>query len=485
MGFILVDDFSGKMSSYTYQSDFYSVQYRDWDWDFNRRNKDKQLYIVFTDDNIFYDSYIDFYLKKEYCIYCKDSFGKVYNYDYLIFSLKYDIVNLNKIPFKYSSYSIRDAKLSIELMYNNETLGEFLVERNVDITNKCGYFYYFIDLSVFKGMDSVDISNLINNLGAEKEVKFNRFRIRVLANLGVYSKIYFGDLFLLQDSIEHNLLSSIASKFHNAYYEECGVIEEAESGKNYVIMKDIYDVDEGYVIAFSSSKKDLESFTKKVYGSNYFEFEQKLEPVEIHQIRSIEHTNEGYKLTFYDNFDGGRLLYDWGINDKVYFVVPCIIDNFIDESYKMPCILITYNYPEVQSVPIKKNRLFNIMIDRYKPFQDKSNLYKYGYIRDFSCVKIDIVISIFAGNMDLSNKLSKMVRENIDTSNTINIFDLEFDIENIEYRTISVFNEYAPSSEFNVSIHCFEKLSSISYNYYLLRDIEYTIDTIPNYYKEV
>lgn len=467
MGYILVDDFSGRMSDYTYQSEFFKVDYRDWDWDFNRKDKEKQLYITFTNDSLYYDTYIDFHLKDEYCIYCEDSFGKGYHYDYLIFSLKYDIVNLNKVPLKYSDYSIRDIKLSIELMYDNESLGEFLVERNVNITNRCDYFYYFIDLSVLK---------------REGVVKFNRFRIWVLANLGLYSKIYFGDLFLMQDSPEHNLLISLSRRFHNVYFENCGIIGEAKAGKKTVILKDLYDLQEGYVIAFSRTKQDLENFIKKYYGYNYFRFDNSLETVEIHQIKTIEYKDYGYILTFYDNFDGESLLFDWGVNDSVYFVVPCIIDNFIDESYKMPCILLTYNYPEVQTVPIRKLKLFNIMLDRSQVFQgkDKSQLYKYGYIKDFSCIKMEITISIFADTMELSNKLTKIVRENVDISNTINIFDLEFDIENIEYKTISVFNEYAPSSEFTLSVYCFEKLSPITYDYYVLRSIETDFDYIPN-----
>jgi hypothetical protein len=450
MGYILVDDFTGRNQAKAYNNTFYELNFSDWDWEFNRKDKDKVMFISFTRDDIYNDSFIEIDLKKEYCIYCEDNFGKLYNYDYLIFSWKEYLVNLNNISFFGSPFNFNNKILmSLELLYNDKSLGEFLVFNNLNLES-CDYKHFALDLSIFKSDFSV--------------VKFNKIRIHILTNIGVFSKIYFGDIFLMQDYVEHNMVSSIVKELNFSHIEKCGTL--LSQGKDYIILSDMYDIEDGYCIALSNSYNELSSFSRKIYGYNYLEYDT-LEIVEIHQIKSIELTDLGYKLNFYNSFDGEKLLYNWASGTDVYFVVPCIMDNFIDESYKLPCILVTYNFPSVDTKTTNRHRkVFNIKVNRGsldRPFE-------FGIIKSFNYLEMEILISVFSGNQDLSNKLTNKVRNKVDILDYIYIFDLKFDISDIKYSTLSVFDEYSPVSEFTIETYTLERLEPISYQNYLLKE---------------
>jgi hypothetical protein len=465
MGLLLVDDFSGKYSNVITHGDlFYRVDYRDWKWDFNREGKDKQMYITFVKGGFYSDNYIDLFLKRDYCINCEDVYGKVYNYDYLVFSWKEQVINLRN-DIIVQDNAIRNVfqgkfNLSIELMYNDESLGEFLVYNNVKAYNKNNYKFFFIDLSIFDYKKT------------KKLYKFNKVRIRVLRNLGEFSKIYFGDLYLLQDSVEHNLLVSIEKEIHNKYYEKVGKV--LESGENYIILDEVYDLEDGFCIAIAKNERDLISFSNIIKGYNYIENIDKINTiVEFHQVKEIIPVDKGYKLTFYDNFDGEEVLFDWGIGTEVFFVVPVVKDDFIDETYKMPLILLTYNYPSIDTFSTERHyKIFNILFNR------ETGQAKYGVIKDLSCLKMEITISIFCPNLDVSNKIANLIRNKLDILGYISIFDLDFDIEEITYRTVSL-TEYAPSAEFVLSVYCFEKFDKIDYEkYYELKEVITNIDII-------
>lgn len=446
MGYILVDDFTGNRSQFVPVSNpFYTIKYRDWDWDFNRKNKDRQLYIEITTSNLLdNNNYIDIILNQEYFIEYEDVFGKKQKYDYFLFSWKEEIINLDNAPIIYSPESIGNSDFSLGFYYNDVLLYEFIIFHNFPMNDD--YRRHLIDLSVFQNLEIK---------------KFNRIKLKVLSNKGKLSKFYLGDMFMFQDTIEQNLLLSISSKLNNKYYEKCGTLLQCEN--DFIIVKDLVDVKEGYCIALAKSEKELVNFNNKVLGYNYFEYENKLEDVEIHQIKSVEVITESvYKLKFFDNFDGKNIRNQYPSGIDIYFVVPVVFDDFVDETYKMPCILLTYNFPTVNKISFRKEGLFNIIIIRNN-ISDTFD-FNFGYMKNLNCLKLEITISIFSDNLDLSTKLGNMVRNVVDVLGSLEIFDLTFNIEDIIYRTVGSIGEYSQVSEFVISILCFEGFQKIEYS---------------------
>jgi hypothetical protein len=428
MGYIKIDDFSD-LSKWRLGIPTDKVVVGELDWpSLMSSSKPSTMAISFYGD-------LDFpnYIEKKYPYYIEfstnDATGSTVNFNELVLTI-WAQFKLEKLV-KYTKPSQFHLSLSL---HDNE---KKLIEWFIPLSNTVGYEQLKFDLMPL----------------IEKDVtKFNILRINILkSSLG--TTIYFGDLYIFQDDVEHNIKVSIAKRLHLSWKKKLTKLKKhALMGDDTIVLESNKDVDRGLPILIGTETIN-----------------------ELHIVANEPNSRNPVKFT--DMFDGNKMIMTFPVNTPVYETVVAVFGDLSQTEQFYSAYYISTKAPK----PVEERSDIVTRFDSY--IRDPLGKHKVACRKSIDTSVIAVEIHIYATTYERATDMWKHLRSIFDDQSFIKVAGEDVQYEITAYDQVSQdpdVTESIPHYVLNLNCYVWENVYSRVYgNFPYLKSANIDIDSVP------
>lgn len=273
------------------------------------------------------------------------------------------------------------------------------------------WFLPLADANVYNAQ-RLDLQPLID-AGYEK---FDRIRFHILKN-GGKRRIYFGDLYLLQDLAKHNLSVALADMLHLKFHEPRTVlVNPANPGDTTIV------VDSGV---------DLYHHTPIIIGDPDGEFE--LHVIGDYPKESSHPSQDATVFGFTGEFDTEKMQRPWPAGTPVHFAVPASYYDFSDSTAVFPLFYITTGAPDPQPLTSPQ---YGGQLDSY--VRDPNGNHKVAARLSVDALRVPTEIHVYAEMPETAEDMWRFLRSVIDQQSHIYVAGDPAEYEVVSHRQMDI-----------------------------------------------
>lgn len=244
--------------------------------------------------------------------------------------------------------------------------------------------------------------------------RFTRIQFNILQH-GNDLKVYFGDAYLAQDEVEHNLAVSIQKQLHLKVRRKLTTLAQpAFAGDKRVSLTDIVDI----------------------YGNTPLLIG---DPDGIHELHvvddgSFEDPEAGGDATigFTGEFDTEALQGDWAAGTDVWYAVPATIGDLSRSDAIFPVFYIAWGAPTPTA---EWTPDYGRQLDSY--VRDPINGDTVGTRLSPDTTRMDVQVHVYAPNLELATEMWRFLRSIYDEQNFIDVAGISVDYDVTDYRKMN------------------------------------------------
>lgn len=245
------------------------------------------------------------------------------------------------------------------------------------------------------------------------ETEFDRIQVSMTQH-GNSARFYFGDLYAIQDEVEHNLAVTLQDMLHCKMKKKLTVTSQnALAGDLSLSLVDLVDIHNSTAIIIGDPDG--------VY--------------ELHVIQNSTYENpdaggEG-QITLTGEFDTSELQYDWPAGTDIWFTVPATMGDLSQSESIFPVFYISWDAPTPtpDHTPGYGRSLDSYVRDRSVDAEDTV-----GVRLSADTVKILVQIHVFSSTIEIGVEMWRYLRSVFDHQNFIIVAGTKVEYDPVDYR---------------------------------------------------
>lgn len=242
---------------------------------------------------------------------------------------------------------------------------------------------------------------------------FDTIRFDILKHGGDRA-IYFGDMYLFQDEVEHNVLSSMAEALHAQIRRQCTVLNsQAAPGDTQIHVDSIVDLHPGTAILIGDPD-----------GTH-----------ELHVIDQAPYEEPGIGpfITFTGEFSTEKVQMAWAADTPVWFVVPATFTDLTESEAAFPVFFLSFGDPDPveEMSPYPRPEMDSYVRDTL----DGNHTVAVRESRD--TLRLPVSIHIYSNRLETAVEMSKFLRKTFNRRNFISVVGRPIEYEVVSHRRLN------------------------------------------------
>ena len=413
MGYIKIETFEDKTDwTVKIPTSNFTLGELDWPSLLSDSDKTKSLSLTF-DETIIIENHFEKTYDEPHYFRAQDGAGMTVDFEELVLTVWAKFRYVNAKPYT----QVSDFNLSMAIFDGATKLREWFVP----LKNTEGYEQLKFDL-----LPLIEAGY----------TKFDKLRFGILKSEPSMT-VYFGDLFLFQEDVEHNLKVSIAQKLHLAKWKELTeVARPIKAGDLTVTLKKYVDILDGTPIAIGDP-------------NGYYD---------LHVVRNTPTSKA--PLEFTGGYDGAAMQNAYAVNTKVYEVWPATFGDLSQSEQVFSVYYVSTKAPE----PVEERSNITTRFDSY--VRDPAGNHTVSVRKSIDTSMIAVEIHVYASTPEKGVEMWKYLRSIFDDQSFISVAGESVQYDVINYQQVSEdpdSTEIMPHYILNMNCYIWENVHSRIY----------------------